>query len=309
MGEASARFSPYAALPVGTNEGVFDDFSRDSWQAVYGATAIWQPSGVLEQLKLYLNGFYDESSRFVTQVQGSERRETLGAQAKLRAGPTRAAFEAILQLGETEGLDIFAWLLAAQLGVEMRVGGGVLSYQPVLEIGRGDDDPTDGVLGSFNAFFPYNRYYGGTGVIGAFSNSVHLFNTLAYRYAGWRAQLELEQFWRVSTRDIVYNPAGFPGIVVPGSDEAFVGHQIDLQFVWALHLNVETTLRFAHFFAGDYPQQRAGVRDTTYFSTVWWEVSEARARRGRFAAAVAEVEAKGGAAHRGSRPGPTAPAP
>ena len=254
----------YGALPVGSEDGAFDDFIPKPQQVVYGLHATLHPKTVVEGLSLFFVGFYDESSRFITQVQGAERRESIGAHIWFRLGVFSGGVEAILQAGRAEELSVLAWLLASDVALELSLGLGILRWRMGLEVGSGDDDPSDGTLGSFNAFYPNNRYYGGTAVVGAFSNSIHLRNSVEYILSPFRAVVELEQYWRESTADVVYGPSGFPSIVVPQTEESFVGHQIDVRCVLKAGIHAEVVFRFAHFFAGDYAEQRDQVRDTTY---------------------------------------------
>ena len=257
----------YGALPVASSEGAFDDFLVDPLQAVYGLHAVLHPKRFIDGASLFFVGFFDESSRFVTQVQGSEQRQSIGTHVWFSEGILRGAIEAILQFGRAEDLDIFAWLFAAEAGVDITLLRGTLRFRTMLEIGSGDDDPSDDTLGSFNAFYPNNRYFGGTAIVGAFSNTVHLINTIAFNRAPIRASVELEQFWRESTNDVVYGPSGFPSIVSPESKSAFVGHQIDVQIGLAIVDNIDILLRLAHFVAGDFAAHTPASQDTTYVAT------------------------------------------
>ena len=256
----------YGAVPAGNNDGAFDDVVPDGQQAVYGVHAVLRPKRIIEGVSVFFVGFYDESSRFVTQVQSSERRESIGAHIWLKEGLLRASMEGVLQVGRAGALDIFAWLFAGELGLDLRLGGGALELRTLVEVGSGDDDPADGTLGSFNAFYPNNRFFGGTAVVGAFSNAVHVSTSVSYARAPLRAVVSLEQFWRESTQDVVYGPSGFPSIVVPNANAAFVGHQVDLQLGWTVTRYVDLLARYAWFAAGDYPRMSTNVEDTHYLA-------------------------------------------
>lgn len=250
--------------PVVIDEPRLDSLNDD--QNFIGAYDTLALPGVIENAStkldaylLYLDKF---TARFAEGV-GTERRWTAGARLSSAPKPFDFDVEGGVQFGEFAGGDIFAYFLAAEAGYTLADAG----FSPRLFLGfdlaSGDDDPTDGDLGTFNQLFPLGHaYLGYVDVIGR-QNIIDLHpgvELTLLQNKSYAKKLSLRTdyhlFWRESDDDAVYGVQGQIQRADNGSDERFVGSEIDLLLNWQVNPNLAAYLGYSHFFAGDF------IRDT-----------------------------------------------
>ncbi|MEL6758778.1 MAG: alginate export family protein [Myxococcota bacterium] len=255
----------YGALSVGADDGVFDDFASERTRLVYGLHATLRDeanSGTT--FTLFYTGHTDSSPSGLRAVD-REQRQSAGTDASVDLGAVDSAVELVLQVGRSDGREIFAWFWALDAGVEGEWRQLGMRWESSFEAGSGDGDLGDGKLGTFNAFFPKNRYFAATGLVGAFSNALHVRNSAILTFKSLSLVGELEQFWRTSLQDAVFAPGGFPTLVALDSRERFIGHQIDARLSITLSRNLDAMIRYAHFFRGAHAKD-AGVNGNTAFA-------------------------------------------
>jgi hypothetical protein len=261
--------SVYGAEAVRTREGVFDDGWVGARETVWGGHALFAWDGPLVNgLSLFYVGYDAERAVYAEGV-GPERRHSLGVHAWYQSADYHYSLEAIGQSGSFAERDIRAWLLAADAGLALHAAE--VRFEPLLiiELASGDRRPGDGRLQTFDALFPQNRYFGSTGVIGAFSNSLHasprldVFFGRALRTTGF-----VELFWRESTHDAVYAPARFPSVPLTGSRARFVGTQLGLELELYASRSLAFEARQALFLGGPLIAHSDGSSQTVAYTAL-----------------------------------------
>ncbi|MGH7214857.1 MAG: alginate export family protein, partial [Tepidisphaeraceae bacterium] len=210
----------------------------------------------LELYALYL----DNRAALFAQGMGQEERYTLGARFWTNPNSWDLDLEAAYQFGEFgDGGDISAWMVAFEAGYTFADA----TFSPRLYLGfdvaSGDDDPGDEDLGTFNQLFPLGHaYFGYIDVVGR-QNIVDLHpgleltllqNRNKVKKLALRADYHL--FWRYSDDDALYNAAGTVLRPAGGSDEHFVGSEIDLLLNWQIDRHLAAYIGYSHLFAGDF---------------------------------------------------------
>jgi hypothetical protein len=159
----------WAARPVDTTPGVFDDGSHRSFDVwgVYGSRVITL-SGQSARLDVYYLGLARDAAQF-EQGTANETRHTVGARV---VGPhALVPDEAMFQTGRFGAGDIRAWRSVIE-------GSHLLAdavWSPrlglVLDAASGDKNPSDPNLQTFNAMFQSGTYSGRAQLLGP-SNSL-----------------------------------------------------------------------------------------------------------------------------------------
>ena len=177
-------------------------------------------------------------------------------------------FEAAYQFGDLDAADIRAFMLAADVTYSF----SDVRYAPWLGLGfdyaSGDDDPTDGDVGTFNQLFPLGHAsLGYIDTVGR-QNIIDLHVTVgAWPVAKTiRVRADIHQFWLANDDDALYNAGG--GILRAGNGtENEVGTELDLSVLWNANRYTTVLAGYSHFFAGDLIDQTEPSDDIDFFYT------------------------------------------
>src|SRR6185503_5232648 len=149
-----------------------------------------------------------------------------------------------------------------------------------FDYATGDDDPNDDELNTFNQLFPLGHaYFGYIDVIGRQNiMDVHpgieltpIQNTKYVKKLTLRGDYHL--FWRASDDDAVYNVLGGAAASPPvagilrgdsGSDETFIGSEVDLLLTWQVDRHLQAYGGYSHFFAGDFIDETGANKDIDF---------------------------------------------
>ena len=243
---------PNVGDPDANFAGVYDTIGLPG---VFGAEAN-------TKLELYAFGLFRQEAGYPPEGTGQdEDRYTVGTRFAAAPKPIDFDVEATYQFGDFGGGggDISAWSLAAE-------GGYTLAEQPLtprlfagFDIASGDDDPGDGDVGTFNQLFPTAHvFFGYIDAIGR-QNIVDLHpgvDLTLLTDARWARRVTLRAehhwFWRQSEDDAVYNAGGGVLRADAGSDETYIGSEIDLLLNWQIDRHTAAYVGYSHFFAGDF---------------------------------------------------------
>jgi hypothetical protein len=196
---------------------------------------------------------------------------TVGARFSSKPKPFDLDVEADYQFGNApaDG-DISAWSFAAVGGYTFPV-----STSPRIYVGgdvaSGDDDPTDADRQTFNQLYPLGHaYFGYVDVIGR-QNIIDLHpgaELTILEKTKWARKLtasaEYHLFWRESDADAVYNAAGGVLRADGGSDETYVGSEIDLLVNWQIDRHTLAYFGYSHLFAGDFLEDTGPSEDIDF---------------------------------------------
>lgn len=252
--ESSHRLDAFITHPVQAKKYDFNDANDNQiFWGLYDQIAMEHEH--VESVDLYLLGLHRRGAMFGG-VMGNEDRLTLGGRLHGPVGETWAYdVEVATQFGDFGPQDIQAWMIAADLEIPLNPES---EMKPKAVLGfdyaSGDDNPTDGDLGTFNHLFPLGHAYLG------FIDVVGRQNVMAVRgsISAWpvpekfMVKADLHHFWRADERDALYNAGG--GVLRAGGigTSTDVGYEFDLTGRWILDAHSNVQMGYSHFFAGDF---------------------------------------------------------
>lgn len=259
----------FLARPVTLEKQIFDDGQDDN-------TTFWGLYAVLPLmpkkqlgLDLYYFGLDRRSARFQA-GSGDELRHTLGTRIWGRSKGWDHDTEAVFQFGRFDrpngaGDDILAWTIASNTGYTFEGAPWTPRLGLKLNVASGDQDPSDGTLGTFNPLFPRNNYFSEATLLAPY-NFFDVHPSVQLRpHRDWVVTLAWDAFFRYSTRDAVYSPTG---IVIPAGTnrDRFVGSTLSAQADWNISRNISWSITYVHFFPGSVVTS-AGGRDVDFVGT------------------------------------------
>ena len=254
-----------ALRPVVTNPGFYDNppNAAEEFWGVYLTHSLPHVRGA------FLDGYYlglDHKSVHYVQASAREQRETLGARLWSHTATWDYDFEYTGQFGRFGPGNIRAWGTGYHLGYTYKrarfaphpeIDGGVLS---------GDHNAKDNTLSTFNPLFPNGNYLNEAILFGPY-NLVIVRPTLKLNLTQkLSSNTNYEVLWRQSSRDGVYNIAGFLIHPPAGSNALFIGSQIQEELGYSFSRHVTGTLAYEHFFSGRFLKQSPPAKGLNFIS-------------------------------------------
>ena len=185
---------------------------------------------------------------------GELRQTTVGLRVAGRM-PARLDYniEMALQRGSLDANDVSAWAGHLQLR-ESLPGRGAMKLTGEYNYASGDEDPADGVRGTFDQLYPTpHDKYGLADQIG-WKNIHHAragFEVSPRK--GWPVATNYHSWWLAETRDGLYNVGSAPiARVLTGAASHHVGQEIDVQVSKALFPQLQVAAGYAHIFTGGF---------------------------------------------------------
>ncbi|MEE9295751.1 MAG: alginate export family protein [Phycisphaerae bacterium] len=185
---------------------------------------------------------------------GDVTRFTLGSRFAGKTAGFDYETELAGQWGRWAGDTIQAWSWSA-------VGGYTLDTpaKPRIGVGfdwaTGDDDPTDGTVGTFDQMFPLGHAYLG------FLDLVGRQNIIAanVNLSAWmipnkvKGAMAYHAFWLADPEDSLFNAGARPGRRDPaGGSGREVGQELDLTVAWKLDVHSKLLFGYSHFWEGNF---------------------------------------------------------
>jgi hypothetical protein len=161
--------------------------------------------------------------------------------------------EMAMQRGSLGSDDVDAWAGHWQL-VESLPGRGAVRLTAEYNYASGDEDPADGVRGTFDQLYPTpHDKYGLADQIG-WKNIHHLRAGVAFTpRRGWPIATNYHSWWLAETRDGLYTAGSAPLARIPaGAASRHVGQELDVQVSRALTPQIQVAGGYAHIFTGDF---------------------------------------------------------
>ena len=235
----SNNFSAKAffAIPVKPNPYVFDnDFLEfdETFTAIYTRVSFNKTN----HLDTYVFYQKDDNVNY-DNVQGNERRTSLGFRYFGNYKTLKFNNEAVYQFGNIENQSIRAWTLSIQLENRTKLGNQFYNIGVKSEIISGDKNQNDSVLNTFDALYPSGAYFGRVARFGP-SNLIDVHPYFNTQFKKLFIEFDYDVFWRHSVNDGVYNAALL--LQYPNSNnEGFIGQQIGTIVGYKLnkHVNFE----------------------------------------------------------------------
>jgi hypothetical protein len=264
----SWQLDGWAARPVDTTPGVFDDRSHHSFDVwgVYGSRVITLARQSVG-LDVYYLGLARDAAQF-EQGTANEVRHTFGARVR-HQGEWAYDAEAMFQAGRFGSGDIRAWRsviegshLLADAAWSPRLG-------LVLDAASGDKNSADPNLQTFNAMFQSGMYSGRAQLLGP-SNSIRFEPSVTFAPARQLlVSAGLGFYWRQSVDDALY---GIPGqVVVPsnGVTDRYEGSRPTVQIDWQLTRHLSAHVNWIYAFNGQFEEQSVHATPTMSYVSPW----------------------------------------
>jgi len=258
----------WAARPVDTTPGLFDDLSHHSFDVwgVYGSRMITL-SRQSVGLDVYYLGLARDAAQF-EQGTASETRHTFGARV-WHQGVWAYDAEAMFQAGRFGSGDIRAW--RSVIECSRRLADSVWSPRLglVLDAASGDKNPADPNLQTFNALFQSGTYSGRAQLLGP-SNSIRFEPSVTFapaRHVFVSAGLGF--YWRQSASDALYSISG--QVIVPsnGVTDRFEGSRPTVQIDWQLTRHLSAHVNYIYVFNGQFEQRSDHATPTMSYVSPW----------------------------------------
>jgi hypothetical protein len=260
------QFDAFAARPVETKTGVFDDGPdpHSKFWGLYGVAPFPLLAG--GKADFYYLGVERDSAR-LNQGTARELRHSIGTRLWGNHSGWDWNFEFVYQFGTFGDGDISAWTATSDTGYTFAHAPWTPRLGLKADVTSGDRNPNDKDLQTFNPLFPKGAYFSETSLIGPQNHidvhpgiELHPTRTVTLN-------ADVDFFWRESTHDGVYNV----GQTVVRSDgnggSSYVGSQATAQIEWRLQRHLTWTANYAHFFAGAFLHENPPDKDVNYFST------------------------------------------
>lgn len=172
------------------------------------------------------------------------------------------------QWGRWAGDTVQAWSWSADGGYTF----ADVAWKPRLGAGfdwaSGDEDPTDGKVGTFNQLFPLGHaYFGFLDLIGRQNITAVNVNLSAWPIPKKvKARIAYHTFWLDANKDALYNAGGrATRRDVTGNSGTEVGHEIDLTVLWKIDRHSKLLLGYSHFWDSDLIIQTGSSEDPDLF--------------------------------------------
>lgn len=294
-GTGGWRADIFAARPVETNPGTFDDGTIDA-ESLWGVYATGPfvrpkraespPAEIDAQAPAPLSGqsasqspppaygvdlYYFENRRRMgrfDQGAAKERRHTIGT----RFFNQRQAFdydaEFVYQFGTFGAGDIRAWAVSFRTGYTFGGRRGDLVRLGVeAGVNSGDRDPNHPDLQTFLPPAPRGSYFGQIGANGP-ANAAGISPTATFRPTpSLSIATSCYFFLRQSVGDALY---GVPGNILRTgrqTRERYVGTQPQIEITLQADKQTSFTINYAHFYAGRFIDRTPPNKDINYFAT------------------------------------------
>lgn len=260
----TARVFDAAFLTVGGKKDKVDFFAAsvvvndaDAWDhhepgnnlhGVWGSFGSWVPGAKVEPLLLFRTNHRARSNSWTG---GLRSYGDLGKQWSFE-------LEALRQTGSLPNRDLSAW--AATLQAQRHFQQSVWSPTLVTEFNyaSGDRNPNDGVVNTFDQYYPTNHgIYGLADQMGR-RNTRNVRNGVWLRPRPWlTVRAEHHAFWLASRYDALYMFNGSVSIpaVAGGARATYVGREVDLSFDWKRSTHYSFGSQFGYFWSGSFVRQ------------------------------------------------------
>ena len=245
----------FGASVVRIMDGAFDrSGAGNRFAGVYATAPKLIPLGSVEP---YVFWRRDVNLRSEAATVGNLTQATIGVRLAGRL-PARLDYgvEMAIQRGSLGSDDVEAWAGHWQLR-ETLPGPGAVRLVGEYNYASGDEDPADGVRGTFDQLYPTPHDKHGLADQIGWKNIHHLRAGLELTpRKGWPVTTNYHSWWLAERRDGVYTAGSAPlARVVTGAAERHVGQEIDVQMTRALTPRLQLAAGYAHIFTGAFLKQ------------------------------------------------------
>jgi hypothetical protein len=217
-----------------------------------------------------INRKTDKNISFGSSGSGKLDDYTFGARVKGKIPDSGFDYEAeaAKQWGEFKDLDVNGMMAAAILGYTFKH-----DWKPraafEFDYGSGDDDSSDGELGTFDNLFPTNHLFYGYMDLASLQNLNNYQLQLSAKPTDkLKLRSDLHMLYLDTSKDSLYNAGRGVSRTAAGSDvDPHVGNEVDLTAAYELCKYADVLVGYSHFFAGDYLEETGASDDGDFFYT------------------------------------------
>ena len=198
---------------------------------------------------------------------GDVSRYTLGSRFKGKTGAIDYEAELAGQWGKWAGDTIQAWSLSLVSGYTFDV-----SCKARLGLGfdwaTGDDDPTNGTVGTFDQMFPLgHKYLGYLDLVGRQNITAANVNLSAWLVPKKvKGAMAYHTFWLSEAEDAFYNAGGSAGRRdATGGSGQELGSELDLTVVWNVDTHSNVLFGYSHFWENNFISNTGPSQDADLF--------------------------------------------
>lgn len=237
----------------------------DSGRDFYGVYATRPVAPWKATLDAYVLGLERDLAKFGA-VSGDEDRLTIGSRL---GGSAAAGFdydvEGGYQFGEVGSADVSAWFVASQLGYTVPDCPLKSRWFLGFDQASGDDDPSDGDVGTFNQLFPLGHaYFGGIDIVGRQNIQDLSCGVSLVPLDKLTVRVEGHQFARAENTDALYDAGGNVVRAGDAGSSHDIGREVDVVADYKVNIHVAVQAGYSHFFAGDFISQSGADEDIDF---------------------------------------------
>jgi len=235
-----------------------DEFDRSGagnrFAGAYATTTKLIPQWTVEP---YLFWKRDENIRGELGALSELRHSTIGVRLVGKM-PARLDYgvEMAMQRGTLGSEDVKAWAGHWQLR-ESLPGPGLVKLTGEYNFASGDEDPADGVRGTFDQLYPTPHDKTGLADQIGWKNIHHA--RAGFEVTPIKAMpvsLNYHSWWLAESRDAVYNVGNASlGRIAVGAADRHVGQEVDVQITRAIVPQIQVAAGYAHIFTGAFLKQ------------------------------------------------------
>jgi hypothetical protein len=242
----------FGASVVRIMDGAFDRSGNGNrFAGAYATVPALLPNATIEP---YVFWRRDVNLRTENAAPGDLGQSTVGMRLAGRL-PARLDYgvEVAMQRGSLGADEVRAWAGHWQLR-ETLPGAAAVRLTGEYNFASGDEDPTDGVRGTFDQLYPTpHDKYGLSDQIG-WKNIHHARAGVEFTAVkGLPITTNYHSWWLAEARDGIYTAGSAPLARVPaGAARRHVGQEVDVQVARALTPQLQLAAGYAHIFAGPF---------------------------------------------------------
>jgi hypothetical protein len=225
----------------------------EHFDGLYGSIDKWIPNATLEPY-VFWKLEHDVKGELVKIGKLDEKTAGLRWVGKLPLG-FDYGMESVLQRGDQANEPISAWATHLVTGFTLPDAQHLPRFFVEFNRGSGDNNPKDGVHGTFDTLFPSSHDKFGVADQFGWANIVYAREGFQYKVAGTLTLgVADNSFWLANQRDGIYS-SGKLIIASNGHEGDYIGNEPDIQGRWKAASHTVVDLAIGHIFTGEFLQK------------------------------------------------------
>lgn len=241
-------------------------FDKEDYDTIFWGTYLthWFDTKRRGGLDLYYLGLARKNSVYES-GKADQHRHSIGSRYFGGTGGWDWNLEGVVQFGSFGSDRIFAWTGSIDGGYSWKQTPGKPRLGMKFDVASGDRNPSDGRLETFDPLFFKSGYFNDASLLRP-SNIIDIHPSFSVEPAR-RLELDagVDVFWRYSSQDAIYDPAGFIAVPVTNNRSRYLGTAVDINVSWRFHRHALLSSSYVYFFSDNFVHS-AGGSGTGFFS-------------------------------------------